>query len=77
ALGPSVGNKVKAFVEGIKAGKFDNEANHGAEATLTAILGRTAAYNGREMTWDQLLKTDTKWDLKLNLDSLNGMSAAK
>lgn len=77
ALATAVANKAKAFIEGIKAGKFDNQANHGAEATLTAILGRTAAYSGREMTWDALLKTDTKWDLKLNLDALNGgMSAS-
>jgi myo-inositol 2-dehydrogenase / D-chiro-inositol 1-dehydrogenase len=76
ALGTAVANKVKVFVEGIKAGRFDNEAKHGAEATLTAILGRTAAYSGRELTWDAMMKTDAKWDLKLNLDALGSNEAA-
>ena len=29
-----------------------------AESTLTAILGREAAYTGQELTWDQVLKAD-------------------
>jgi myo-inositol 2-dehydrogenase / D-chiro-inositol 1-dehydrogenase len=68
ALDTAVANKVKAFVDGIKAGKFDNQAEQGAESTLSVILGRTAAYSGRELTWDRLTRTDAKWDLKLNLD---------
>src|SRR5262249_48864425 len=34
----AVGTKMKALVEGIKSGKFDNEAEQGAETTLTTIL---------------------------------------
>ena len=70
ALGTSVANKVKAFIEGIKNGKFDNQAEQGAESTLSVILGRTAAYSGREITWDRLVKSDAKWEAKLNLDAL-------
>jgi predicted dehydrogenase len=70
ALATAVANKAKAFVEGIKNGKFDNQAEQGAESTLSVILGRTAAYTGAVLTWDKLIKTDTKWDLKLNLDTL-------
>jgi len=75
ALDTAVANKVKAFVDGIKAGKFDNQAEQGAESTLSVILGRTAAYSGRELTWERLAKTDAKWDLKLNLDEFGTGSA--
>ena len=75
ALDTAVANKVKAFVDGIKAGKFDNQAEQGAESTLSVILGRTAAYSGRELTWDRLTRTDTKWDLKLNLDEFGSGNA--
>jgi predicted dehydrogenase len=71
----AVGTKMKALVEGIKSGKFDNEADMGAETTLTTILGRMAAYSGKEVTWDKMMKSGEKWDLKMNLDSL-GTGAA-
>jgi hypothetical protein len=29
-----------------------------------------AAYEGREVTWDKMLKSKENWNLKLNLDSL-------
>lgn len=70
ALATAVANKVKAFVEGIKQSRFDNQAQQGAESTLSVILGRTAAYTGRELKWDELLHTDTKWDVKLDLGAL-------
>jgi myo-inositol 2-dehydrogenase / D-chiro-inositol 1-dehydrogenase len=60
-------NKQKAFVASIKSGKFINEAATGAESALTGILGRTAAYTGREITWDQLLASNERWDPKVNL----------
>lgn len=71
----AVGTKMKALVESIKSGKFDNQAEQGAETTLTTILGRTAAYTGKEATWDKLIKSDERWNLKLNLDSLGGGGA--
>lgn len=72
ALATAVANKVKVFTDGIRAGKFDNEVAQGAETTLSTILGRTAAYSGRELTWDRLVKSDARWDAKLNLDELGG-----
>ncbi|MCG3161553.1 MAG: Inositol 2-dehydrogenase/D-chiro-inositol 3-dehydrogenase [Acidobacteria bacterium] len=68
----AVGTKMKALVESIKSGKFDNQCEQGADSTLTTILGRTAAYSGREVTWDKMIKSNEKWDLRLNLDSLGG-----
>src|SRR5438477_274046 len=32
--------------------------------------GRTAAYTGREVTWDELMKSTEVWDARLNLDRL-------
>ena len=71
AVATAVANKVKAFINGIKQGKFDNESQQGAESTLSVILGRTAAYKGREVTWNELLKSDEKWGLKIDLTALN------
>lgn len=68
----AVGTKMKALVESIKSGKFENQCEQGADSTLTTILGRTAAYSGREVTWDKMIKSNEKWDLRLNLDSLGG-----
>ncbi|MEP7340758.1 MAG: Gfo/Idh/MocA family oxidoreductase [Acidobacteriota bacterium] len=74
-LHAAVGTKMKALVEGVKSGKFDNQCDMGAETTLTVILGRMAAYEGKEVSWDKMMKSGEKWNLKLNLDSLGGGSA--
>ncbi|HMB26618.1 MAG TPA: Gfo/Idh/MocA family oxidoreductase [Blastocatellia bacterium] len=74
-LDAAVGAKMKALVESIKSGQFHNETEQGAESTLTTILGRTAAYSGREVTWEKMIRSNEKWNLKLNLDSLGGAEA--
>lgn len=73
-LHAAVGTKMKALVESIKTNKFDNQCEQGAETTLTTILGRMAAYEGHEVTWDKMMKSNEKWNLKLNLDSLGAGS---
>ena len=62
--------KKKAFIESITSGQFHNQASAGAESALTAMLGRTAAYTRREVTWDELLKSNEEWDAKVDLDKL-------
>lgn len=47
---------VKNFVESLRTGHYLNNAAIGAKSTLTAILGRTAAYKGAEVTWDEMLR---------------------
>lgn len=74
-LGLAVGTKMKALVASIQSGRFENQCEQGAETTLTTILGRMAAYEGREVTWDKMMKSGEKWNLKLNLDSLGGGGA--
>lgn len=45
------------FVTSIRTSKPLNEAENVAKSTLTAILGRTAAYTGKEVTWDQIMES--------------------
>lgn len=40
------------------AGKPYNEADYGAESTMTAILGRMATYSGQEVTWNEAMQSD-------------------
>src|SRR5580700_6037538 len=60
------------FIQSIVTGKFHNQAALGAESALSAMLGRTAAYTGREATWDELLRSDETWDAGIDLDKLAG-----
>lgn len=59
-------NKQKAFIESITSGNPINEAQQGAESALAGILGRTAAYTGREVTWDQIMKSKEVFDPKMD-----------
>jgi hypothetical protein len=43
------------LIEAIRDDKKLNELKTVAESTMTAILGREAAYTGKEVTWDQVL----------------------
>jgi predicted dehydrogenase len=42
---------VEAFLGMILSGNVENVAERSAQSTLIAILGRTAIYSGREVTW--------------------------
>ena len=52
------------FIHAIRTGEPINEAKQLAESTLTAILGREAAYSGQDITWDQVLNSDQDFTLK-------------
>jgi myo-inositol 2-dehydrogenase/D-chiro-inositol 1-dehydrogenase len=54
----------KKFVENIRAGTPINNADTAAESTLTAILGRTAAYRGHEMLWEDLIREREKYEFE-------------
>jgi len=69
-LGDATPLKAKAFVESIVSGKYHNMLKHGAESTLTAILCRQAAYEGREMSWGELLASDQHWETDVDLSKL-------
>ncbi len=45
------------LIKAIRSGSPINEARRVAESTLSAIMGRTAAYTGQEITWEQMLNS--------------------
>jgi predicted dehydrogenase len=51
---------VKNFVESLRTGEYLNNAAVGAKSTLTSILGRTAAYRGAVVTWDEMMRKAEK-----------------
>jgi hypothetical protein len=53
--------------DAILAGKPINNAQESANSAITAILGRTAAYEQATITWAELLKRNQKIDAKLQL----------
>lgn len=46
------------LIASIREGKPLNETQSVAESTLTAILGREAAYTGQSLTWDEVYEAD-------------------
>ena len=69
-LAEATPEKVRAFVEGIRSGHFDNQLEQGAENTLSAILGGTAARKSKELTWNQLLKSNQQWKTDVDIQKL-------
>jgi predicted dehydrogenase len=57
---PAMQQEHTDLVASIRAGKPINELKQIAESTLTAIMGREAAYTGQEVAWDDLLKAQQK-----------------
>lgn len=66
--------KKKAFLESILSGKFHNQAAAGAESALSCMMARMAAYTGREITWEETLKSKEVWDAKLDLNKIAAKS---
>jgi predicted dehydrogenase len=60
------------LIASVRAGKPINEGVQVAESTLTAIMGRMAAYTGQEVTWDFALK-ESKLNLVKNLTQFGDM----
>ena len=55
------------FIESIRNGKPINNAAVAVESNLTGILGRTAAYQQRTVTWDEMMASTEKWEADLKL----------
>jgi hypothetical protein len=56
---------LKAFEESIRTGKPLNNAEESAISSLTTILGRKAAYEGRSVTWDELMRDSAELKAQL------------
>jgi myo-inositol 2-dehydrogenase / D-chiro-inositol 1-dehydrogenase len=55
---PSYVQEHMHLVYAIRTGDYVNEAEQTAISTLTAIMGREAAYTGYLVTWDNILRSD-------------------
>lgn len=66
ALDDADPNKQKSFIDSITSGNLLNEAGLGADSALAAMLGREAAYTGKEVTWEKLLKSKQVSDPKID-----------
>ena len=64
-------NKDIDFIKSIETGNYINEALSGSESTLSAILGRTAATAGEEITWDEMIFSNAKLDPMLDLSQFD------
>ena len=59
-----VQRNITAFHESIVKGDCSNSTVPASvRSNLTTILGRTAAYTGTEVTWEQMMKAGEKWEL--------------
>lgn len=66
------------LVASIREGKAINETRSVAESTLTAILGREAAYTGQNLTWDEVFAADMKLGPEdLSIESIPPFEVAK
>jgi predicted dehydrogenase len=52
------------IIQSIRQGNPVNEAQQVAESTLTAIMGREAAYSGREITWEDMMNSKQDFSLE-------------
>ncbi|MCC6698059.1 MAG: Gfo/Idh/MocA family oxidoreductase [Candidatus Hydrogenedentes bacterium] len=60
-------NNIKDFCASIANGQVINNAQESANSTMTGILGRMAAYEGRPVTWDEMVSRNEKLDANLIL----------
>lgn len=60
-------NKIKAFYQSIVDGKYLNEIPNGVRSTLSAILGRTAAYRKVPIDWEAMIKENEQLEPKVKL----------
>ncbi len=62
--------KDRGFIESITSGNFHNQIAAGVESARSCMLGRRAAYTGRESTWDEMLKENEHWELDMDVSRL-------
>ena len=58
---------LKDFIQSIKTGNLLNNAAESADSNLTSILGRTAGYRGGAVTWDEMMKLNTKLEAPIRI----------
>jgi hypothetical protein len=53
------------LVTAIRTGNTINDGEDQANSTLVAIMGRIAAYTGKDVTREEVMNSDLYWDQKL------------
>ena len=61
-------DKERTFIDSITSGPVHNQLAAGVETALTCMLGRMAGYQGREVTWEDLLAHGETYKLGMTLD---------
>ena len=61
-------DKERTFIESILSGPVHNQIAAGVETALSCMLGRMAGYQGREVTWEDLLAHGETYQLGMNLE---------
>jgi predicted dehydrogenase len=56
---------IKTFADALRAGQILNNTADAVRSNLTAVMGRIAAYGERRITWDEMLRSGQKNDLRL------------
>jgi predicted dehydrogenase len=60
-------DKERTFIDSITSGPAHNQIAAGVETALSCMLGRMAGYQGREVTWEDLLAHGETYQLGFNL----------
>jgi predicted dehydrogenase len=61
-------DKERTFIDSITSGPVHNQIAAGVETALSCMLGRMAAYQRREVTWEELLAHGETYQLGFNLE---------
>jgi myo-inositol 2-dehydrogenase/D-chiro-inositol 1-dehydrogenase len=61
-------DKERTFIASIVSGPVHNQIAAGVETALSCILGRMAGYQKREVTWDEMLKSNEDWKLGFSVE---------
>jgi len=62
--GPQVSDHQQEHIEffaALRAGKYINNGDYMTRSTLIAIMGQLSCYTGKQVTWDQISKSDFQW----------------
>ncbi|MGB8473764.1 MAG: hypothetical protein WCE61_06725, partial [Candidatus Acidiferrum sp.] len=63
--------KKRLFVESITSGQFHNQAAKGVESAVSCMMARTAAYTGKEVTWEEQMGSKEEWKSGIDLEKLS------
>jgi predicted dehydrogenase len=61
-------DKERTFIDSITSGPAHNQIAAGVETALSCMLGRMAGYQGREVTWEDLLAHGDTYQLGMNIN---------